>query len=172
MGVFVKQTLINRSKPITRHRIRKRRHTLNSRFTVNHDELNTMADDEIPKQPVSSQPEQNVSSEVQKTTSSTESPTSASSSTLSHETQSSSPPATTESAVVSVTPAESREELIARARSFLTSPQIQHEDIFAKRRFLSDKGLNDTEINGLLQELVSSLTCIYISNPSFACVYL
>ena len=85
--------------------------------------------------------------------------------TQSHQSQSNSPPATTESAVIGVTK-ESREELIAKARSFLTSPQIQHEDVSAKRKFLSEKGLNDSEINGLLRELVSSLTHIHIDNPS------
>jgi hypothetical protein len=49
---------------------------------------------------------------------------------------------------------ESRAGLIERARSFLTSPQIRHEDFFAKRRFLAEKGLSDAEIAGLLQELV------------------
>ena len=69
----------------------------------------------------------------------------------------------TESTMISATP---REELIARARSFLTSPQIQHEDVSAKRKFLSDKGLNDSEINDLLQELVSLITHMLIVNPS------
>jgi hypothetical protein len=54
---------------------------------------------------------------------------------------------------------DNRTELISRARSFLTSPQIRHEDISAKRRFLVEKGLSDAEIAGLLQELVS-ISCI------------
>jgi Pex14 N-terminal domain len=49
---------------------------------------------------------------------------------------------------------ENRAELIERARSFLASPQIRHEDLSAKRRFLAEKGLSDAEIAGLLQELV------------------
>ncbi|KAF9006508.1 hypothetical protein BDQ17DRAFT_1238847 [Cyathus striatus] len=48
---------------------------------------------------------------------------------------------------------EDRSQLVLRARSFLQSPQIQHQDIEAKRRFLSDKGLNNSEIDGLLREL-------------------
>lgn len=52
-------------------------------------------------------------------------------------------------------PLENRAELLNRARSFLMSPQIPHEDIIAKRRFLVEKGLSDAEIAGLLQELVS-----------------
>lgn len=51
----------------------------------------------------------------------------------------------------------SRQELVSRARSFLTSPQVSHEDVFAKRRFLVDKGLTEPEINGLLSELVSTI---------------
>lgn len=43
-----------------------------------------------------------------------------------------------------------RAELIARARSFLASPQVAHQDLLAKRSFLVEKGLNDGEINTLL----------------------
>ncbi|THH07746.1 hypothetical protein EW146_g9218 [Bondarzewia mesenterica] len=46
-----------------------------------------------------------------------------------------------------------RTELLERARVFLTSPQVRHEDLFAKRRFLREKGLSEVEIDGLLQEL-------------------
>ncbi|KAF9464888.1 hypothetical protein BDZ94DRAFT_1161228 [Collybia nuda] len=46
-----------------------------------------------------------------------------------------------------------RSELLSRARTFLTSPQIQNQDIFAKRQFLLDKGLNDLEVERLLREL-------------------
>lgn len=49
---------------------------------------------------------------------------------------------------------QNRGELIARARSFLTSTQVQGQDIFAKRKFLVEKGLTDGEISGLLQESV------------------
>ncbi|KAJ3974254.1 hypothetical protein EV361DRAFT_895659 [Lentinula raphanica] len=56
-------------------------------------------------------------------------------------------------------PAENatRSELISRARSFLSSPQIQGQDIFAKRRFLLDKGLNEAEIELLFRELPPQL---------------
>ena len=47
-----------------------------------------------------------------------------------------------------------RAELLQRARVFLTSPQVRHEDITAKRRFLADKGLTDVEVDGLLREVV------------------
>ena len=47
-----------------------------------------------------------------------------------------------------------RAELLQRARVFLTSPQVRHEDITAKRRFLADKGLTDVEVDGLLCEVV------------------
>ncbi len=50
-----------------------------------------------------------------------------------------------------------RTELIDKARIFLNSPQVRYEDPSAKRRFLAEKGLNDTEIDGLLQELVRQI---------------
>jgi len=53
---------------------------------------------------------------------------------------------------------ENRSELVARARTFLTSPHIQPQDVFAKRRFLADKGLSEAEIEGLLHELVYEFT--------------
>ena len=51
-------------------------------------------------------------------------------------------------------PPTDRTELIQRARAFLTSPQVRHEDAVAKRRFLAEKGLTDAEIEGLLLEVV------------------
>ncbi|KAF9076978.1 hypothetical protein BDP27DRAFT_1379862 [Rhodocollybia butyracea] len=50
-----------------------------------------------------------------------------------------------------------RSELISRARIFLNSPQIQNQDLFAKRRFLLEKGLNESEIELLLRELPPQL---------------
>ncbi|TEB30059.1 hypothetical protein FA13DRAFT_1764573 [Coprinellus micaceus] len=47
---------------------------------------------------------------------------------------------------------QSRDELISRARAFLHSPQIQNQDVFVQRRFLVEKGLSETEINGLLSQ--------------------
>lgn len=49
---------------------------------------------------------------------------------------------------------EDRTQLIARARSFLTSPQVRLEDTSAKHKFLSEKGLSAGEIDELLRELV------------------
>jgi hypothetical protein len=49
---------------------------------------------------------------------------------------------------------EDRSELVQRARAFLTSPQVQHEDMAVKRRFLMDKGLNDAEVEALLRDIV------------------
>lgn len=46
-----------------------------------------------------------------------------------------------------------RSELVSRARAFLHSPQIQQQDSSAKRQFLAEKGLNETEIGALLREL-------------------
>lgn len=51
-------------------------------------------------------------------------------------------------------PPPSRAELVDKARAFLGSPQVMHEDTFAKRRFLAEKGLNDSEIEALMLEQV------------------
>ncbi|KAI9000836.1 hypothetical protein BD414DRAFT_526238 [Trametes punicea] len=48
---------------------------------------------------------------------------------------------------------EDRSELLQRARAFLSSPQVRHEDLSAKRTFLAEKGLTDVEIEGLLHEV-------------------
>jgi hypothetical protein len=47
-----------------------------------------------------------------------------------------------------------RRELLARALIFLNSPQILDQDVAAKRKFLSEKGLNEQEVEGLLREPV------------------
>ena len=60
------------------------------------------------------------------------------------------------SSVVPVPMFEDRGLLLDRARAFLTSPQIRHEEPAAKRRFLAEKGLNEVEIEGLMRELVRS----------------
>ncbi|KAF5393005.1 hypothetical protein D9757_001316 [Collybiopsis confluens] len=52
--------------------------------------------------------------------------------------------------------ATDRSELISRARIFLSSPQIQNQDIFAKRAFLLEKGLNEYEIEQILREMSPS----------------
>ena len=66
-----------------------------------------------------------------------------------------SPPALPPPQTDSPSPAPTdRAELLQRARAFLTSPQVRHEDASAKRRFLAEKGLTDTEIEGLLYEVV------------------
>lgn len=54
-------------------------------------------------------------------------------------------------------PATNMQEIIAQARSFLQSPQVQSHDLPAKRKFLLDKGLPPTEVDRLLAELVSVL---------------
>ncbi|KAH9833750.1 uncharacterized protein C8Q71DRAFT_725515 [Rhodofomes roseus] len=51
------------------------------------------------------------------------------------------------------TPSNDRVELLHKARAFLNSPQVRHEDFSAKRRFLADKGLNDEQIERLLTEM-------------------
>ncbi len=51
-------------------------------------------------------------------------------------------------------PPPNRAELVDKARAFLGSPQVIHEDTSAKRRFLAEKGLNDSEIETLILEQV------------------
>ncbi|KIJ69967.1 hypothetical protein HYDPIDRAFT_78947 [Hydnomerulius pinastri MD-312] len=46
-----------------------------------------------------------------------------------------------------------RADLVARARTFLTSPHIRYQDSDAKRAFLVEKGLTGGEIDLLLREL-------------------
>ncbi|KAL5527163.1 hypothetical protein ACEPAG_5954 [Sanghuangporus baumii] len=48
---------------------------------------------------------------------------------------------------------EDRSALLNRARTFLRSPDVIHEDPTTKRRFLTDKGLKEDEIDGLMREL-------------------
>ncbi|KAI0677359.1 hypothetical protein C8Q78DRAFT_1002404 [Trametes maxima] len=66
-----------------------------------------------------------------------------------------SPPPTVEAPQPSsVSPApEDRSVLLQRARAFLSSPQVRHEDLVAKRRFLTEKGLTNDEVEGLLREV-------------------
>ncbi|TFK28859.1 hypothetical protein FA15DRAFT_678250 [Coprinopsis marcescibilis] len=45
-----------------------------------------------------------------------------------------------------------RNDLLAKARSFLHSAQIQQQDLSAKRRFLAEKGLSDVEVDSLMRE--------------------
>ena len=45
-----------------------------------------------------------------------------------------------------------RDEIVARARAFLNSPQIRYQDDEAKHKFLAEKGLSDVEIQTLLNE--------------------
>jgi Pex14 N-terminal domain len=52
---------------------------------------------------------------------------------------------------------EDRSDLLAKARSFLASPQVRSQDINAKRAFLVEKGLNDAEI----AELLRTVVCVY-----------
>jgi len=64
-----------------------------------------------------------------------------------HEPASSSSPSTP-------TPMPNRSELLGRARHFLSSPQVSHQDYESKRRFLAEKGLSNDEVQLLLREMV------------------
>ncbi|KAF9268201.1 hypothetical protein L218DRAFT_601620 [Marasmius fiardii PR-910] len=68
-----------------------------------------------------------------------------------------SPPSASEISPTTTLPNSDRSELVSRARAFLRAPQIQNQDIFVKRKFLIDKGLNETEIEELLRELPPQL---------------
>ena len=63
---------------------------------------------------------------------------------------------------------QDRSELLTRARLFLTSPQVQNQDTFAKYTFLAEKGLNDDEIKSLLRTLV----CVYCFEMSVVTEFL
>lgn len=65
-------------------------------------------------------------------------------------------PSITEPAQVaaSPTPPSDRTELLSRARTFLSAPEIRSQDPDAKRAFLGEKGLTSGEIDLLLRELV------------------
>ncbi|KDQ64378.1 hypothetical protein JAAARDRAFT_166529 [Jaapia argillacea MUCL 33604] len=71
--------------------------------------------------------------------------------------QQSDQPQASESApnVVETPPQEpvDRVQLLDKARSFLTSPQVRDQDVWEKRKFLVDKGLTELEIEGLMREL-------------------
>ena len=58
-------------------------------------------------------------------------------------------------------PTPDRAELVDRARHFLSSPQVIHQDYESKRRFLAEKGLEDGEIQLLLREMVSRMPSFY-----------
>ncbi|TFK43662.1 hypothetical protein BDQ12DRAFT_675351 [Crucibulum laeve] len=53
-----------------------------------------------------------------------------------------------------------RPELLSRARSFLNSPQVQHQDTASKRRFLVEKGLDEVDIESLLREMPPQMPAI------------
>ena len=59
-------------------------------------------------------------------------------------------------------PTPDRAELVDRARHFLSSPQVIHQDYESKRRFLAEKGLEDGEIQLLLREMVSRMPSFYL----------
>jgi len=46
------------------------------------------------------------------------------------------------------------EDLLSKARSFLSSPQVQFQDDAEKRKFLAEKGLSHTDIDTLLKTQV------------------
>lgn len=50
-----------------------------------------------------------------------------------------------------------RDELLSKARMFLTSPSVQPQDVDAKRIFLREKGLNEHDIEDLLRTLVRTI---------------
>ncbi|KAH8094832.1 hypothetical protein BXZ70DRAFT_946229 [Cristinia sonorae] len=65
-----------------------------------------------------------------------------------------------QTAVDSTATTSDRAQLLDRARTFLHSPQVRNEDYAAKYRFLAEKGLNEVEIHGLLNEVPSHTPAI------------
>lgn len=64
----------------------------------------------------------------------------------------------------SSTAGEDRIALLDRARAFLASPTVVHQDPSTKRHFLVEKGLREYEIEGLMREVVRSfelLNCFH-----------
>lgn len=51
-----------------------------------------------------------------------------------------------------------RQDLLTKARTFLSSPQAQYQDTATKAKFLMEKGLHTEEINRIVRELVSFLS--------------
>ena len=68
-----------------------------------------------------------------------------------------SPAETTLPVLTPPTIAQDRTELLTHARVFLNSPRILNQDFAAKRKFLSEKGLSEPEIEGLLREPVYTI---------------
>ena len=66
-------------------------------------------------------------------------------------------------------PTPDRSELLDRARHFLGSPQVTHQDYESKRRFLAEKGLEDGEIQLLLSEMVRPVHAFPIPKHSMSC---
>ena len=64
-------------------------------------------------------------------------------------------------AATTVPTEEGHSQLLEKARAFLASPQVRHDDPEVSRKFLSEKGLNDEEINSLMKELVRPTPCVY-----------
>lgn len=61
-------------------------------------------------------------------------------------------------------PSVDRSELIARARTFLSTPHIRSQDDTSKHAFLVEKGLTQDEIYSLLREIVSDQAGVYSSH--------
>lgn len=81
---------------------------------------------------------------------------------------SSSTPETTPTSTLTSTSTD-HADLLSKARAFLHSPQLVHEDLLAKRAFLLDKGLHPSDVDTLLRELVSLLLSSVISPNTFLC---
>ena len=64
---------------------------------------------------------------------------------------------------------EDRSTLLSKARSFLASPQIVHQDAQAKRTFLKEKGLDDVEVESLLRE-VPAVSRLHLGFKDASCL--
>ncbi|OCB84572.1 hypothetical protein A7U60_g8558 [Sanghuangporus baumii] len=61
---------------------------------------------------------------------------------------------------------QDRNALLDCARTFLKSPDVVHEDPTTKRRFLTDKGLREDEIDGLMPSSTPTCTSASLSSAS------
>ncbi|TDL29249.1 hypothetical protein BD410DRAFT_11556 [Rickenella mellea] len=61
---------------------------------------------------------------------------------------------------------DDRSALLTQARAFLASPQIQHQDDLAKRKFLMEKGLNPDEVDTLMHEFIPPVPPRYYPQPA------
>ncbi|KAI9508159.1 hypothetical protein F5148DRAFT_1149264 [Russula earlei] len=74
------------------------------------------------------------------------------------------------SRLLDAVPIPHRSELLDRARHFLSSPQVMHQDYESKRGFLAEKGLADGGIQSLLREMLPAVPPRMYPAPPPSCL--